>query len=78
MTTLAAHAPDPAVQKRAAIILDLMLLDLAVHSFHGTIASSRGRSYGSSKVTTATHTVTTNLNLRQTQHSCGVLLPLSY
>lgn len=46
VATLADLAPDSAVATRAAIVLDLLLLDSAVHSFHGHVASSRGRNYG--------------------------------
>ena len=44
--TQALLAPNGTVAARAAMVLDLLLLDSAVHSFHGKVASSRGRSYG--------------------------------
>jgi hypothetical protein len=49
VTTLVSLAPEPQVAARAAIVLDLMLLDVALHSLHGMLASSQGRSYGDSK-----------------------------
>jgi hypothetical protein len=49
VTALAALAPEPLVAARAAIVLDLMLLDVSLHSLHGMLASSQGRSYGDSK-----------------------------
>jgi hypothetical protein len=39
---LIALAPDPAVVARAEIVMNLMLLDNAIHSFHGQPASSKG------------------------------------
>ena len=49
VTTLAALAPEPLIATRASIVLDLMLLDVSMHSLHGMLASSQGRSYGDSK-----------------------------
>ena len=49
VSTLVSLAPEPLVAARAGIVLDLMMLDVSLHSLHGMLASSQGRSYGDSK-----------------------------
>jgi hypothetical protein len=44
VTTLASLAPEPLVATRAGIVLDLMMIDVALHSLHGMLASSQVRS----------------------------------
>jgi hypothetical protein len=39
------HAPDHHVRERATIILDLLLLDMAMHSFEGFFVGTSGRCY---------------------------------
>ena len=41
VTTLASLAPEPLVATRAGIVLDLMMLDVSMHSLHGMLASSQ-------------------------------------
>ncbi len=36
---------DDEIRRRAAVVTDLLLLDLALHSFKGVLASTHGRSY---------------------------------
>jgi hypothetical protein len=45
LLTLVEHAPDPEVARRAEIMLDLVLLDIAVHLQNGNFGASHGRSY---------------------------------
>ena len=42
---LVEHGGDPEIEQRAAMVLDLLLLDVALHSFRGVFGSSHGRSY---------------------------------
>jgi hypothetical protein len=42
---LADFAADPELRTRAAMVADLLLLDLALHQFRGVFASTHGRSY---------------------------------
>lgn len=46
---LADFAADPALRRRAAMVADLLLLDLALHTFRGVFASTHGRSYEGAK-----------------------------
>ncbi len=45
VSALASLAPDEDIRTQAAMVLDLLLYDLSIHSFSGGIASSRGRAY---------------------------------
>ena len=45
LLTLVEFAPDPEVADRAAVMLDLVLLDIAVHLQNGNFGASHGRSY---------------------------------
>ncbi|HET7725332.1 MAG TPA: hypothetical protein VFK68_11880 [Propionibacteriaceae bacterium] len=45
LTLLVEHAPDPEVAERAAAVLDLLLLDCALHRFDGHLVASSGRVY---------------------------------
>jgi len=40
---------DPEIAKRAAMVTDLVLLDIALNSFHGVFGSTHGRSYDRNK-----------------------------
>lgn len=43
------HAPSPAIVERATMVLDLLLLDVALHRFQGSFAASAGRLYRQQK-----------------------------
>jgi hypothetical protein len=45
LLSLVDFAGDPGIERRAAMVLDLFLLDLALHSHRGVFGSSHGRSY---------------------------------
>lgn len=45
LLNLVDFARDEQVARKAAMVLDLMLLDMALNHFHGTFASTHGRSY---------------------------------
>jgi hypothetical protein len=49
LASLVDFAADPGLRRRAAMVLDLLLLDLALHSFRGVFGSTHGRSYERSK-----------------------------
>ncbi len=51
MLTLAEFADDEEIRTRAAMVLDLLLFDLAVHTFRGAFGVTRGRSYKKDKMT---------------------------
>ena len=51
LLTLVEFAPDSAIAQRAAIVLDLLLTDIALHVSHGNFGASRGRSYMKDKST---------------------------
>jgi hypothetical protein len=46
---LADFAADPGLRRRAAMVADLLLLDLALHTFRGVFAATHGRSYEGAK-----------------------------
>src|SRR5690606_38066356 len=46
---LADFAADPALRARAAMVADLLLVDLALHHYRGVFASTHGRSYEGAK-----------------------------
>ena len=54
LSLLVDHAPDPEIAERAAAVLDLLLLDCALHRFDGHFAASAGRLYESQKKHPAT------------------------
>jgi hypothetical protein len=58
LTNVATLSTDPDIAQRAAMILDLLLYDIVIHSHKGLMASSRGRSYGSNKFDAGAQTVT--------------------
>lgn len=45
LLNLADFAGDPELSSRAAMIIDLLLTDMALNSFHGLFGSTHGRSY---------------------------------
>jgi len=45
LLTLVEYAPDTEVAQRAAMVLDLLLLDVATHLQHGNFGATHGRSY---------------------------------
>jgi hypothetical protein len=49
LALLVDHAPDPDIAERAAGVLDLLLLDCALHRFAGHFVASSGRLYESQK-----------------------------
>lgn len=54
LSLLVDHAPDAEVAERAAAVLDLLLLDCALHRFDGVFAASSGRLYRAQKTHPAT------------------------
>jgi hypothetical protein len=54
LSLLVEHAPDPEIAERAAGVLDLLLLDCALHRFDGHFVASSGRLYESEKKYPAT------------------------
>jgi len=50
LVALIDFSPDSEIQTKAAMVLDLMLLDMALNHFKGTFGSTHGRSYFSSKI----------------------------
>jgi hypothetical protein len=54
LSLLVDHAPDRAVADKAAAVLDLLLLDCALHRFDGHFVASAGRLYESQKKHPAT------------------------
>jgi len=60
LLTLAEFAKDPEITTRAAMILDRLLFDLALHTFRGAFGATHGRSYKKDK-NTALHENTFNL-----------------
>jgi hypothetical protein len=54
LSLLVDHAPDPEIAERAAGVLDLLLLDCALHRFDGHFVASAGRLYESQKKHPAT------------------------
>ncbi|MBX3027267.1 hypothetical protein KF840_20410 [bacterium] len=50
LLTLAEFAADPAIQQRAAAMLDVLLFDLAVHTHRGNFGVTHGRSYKKDKM----------------------------
>lgn len=51
LLTLAEFAEDPAIATRAAAMLDVLLFDLALHTFRGNFGVTHGRSYKKDKMT---------------------------
>jgi hypothetical protein len=51
LLTLVEYAEDPAIATGAAMLLDRVLLDVAVHSFRGAFGATHGRSYKKDKMT---------------------------
>ena len=49
LLALVDFAADPALRRRAAMVADLVLLDMALHHFRGVFATSHGRSYEGAK-----------------------------
>jgi hypothetical protein len=45
LLTLAEFAKDKKLRKQASMVLDLVLLDVALHTHHGTFGATHGRSY---------------------------------
>ena len=50
LLTLAEFADDPAIQQRAAGVLDTLLFDLALHTRRGNFGATHGRSYKKDKM----------------------------
>ena len=51
LLTLVEFAPDEDLANRAAMVLDLVLLDIALHLQRGTFGATHGRSYMKDKST---------------------------
>lgn len=51
LLTLVEHCDDPEIATRAAMLLDRVLLDIAIHSFRGSFGATHGRSYKKDKMT---------------------------
>jgi hypothetical protein len=51
LLTLAEFAEDPAIAQRAAATLDLLLFDIAIHTYRGNFGVTHGRSYKKDKMT---------------------------
>ena len=51
LLTLVEFAPDPEIAQRAAMVLDLLLVDIALHVSHGNFGATHGRSYMKDKST---------------------------
>jgi hypothetical protein len=51
LTGLYDFAEDQQLKARAGIILDLLMFDLALHQYHGVVASTSGRMYVNSLIT---------------------------
>lgn len=50
LTLLVEHSDDQELADRAALVLDLLLLDLALHRFEGRFVASAGRAYRAQKM----------------------------
>lgn len=51
LTNLVDFAEDEAIREKARSVLDLLMLDLALHNHHGYLAGASGRTYASSLLT---------------------------
>jgi hypothetical protein len=51
LLTLVEYCDDPTIASRAAMLLDRVLLDVALHSFRGSFGATHGRSYKKDKMT---------------------------
>jgi hypothetical protein len=51
LLTLVEYADEPAIATRAAMLLDRVLLDIAIHHYEGNFGSTHGRSYKKDKMT---------------------------
>ncbi len=49
LLTMIDFCQDPDLRERSRIIIDLLLFDIAVNSWHGVFGSTHGRSYGNQK-----------------------------
>lgn len=49
LSLLVDHAPEGEIQRKSALIIDLILLDMAIFSFRGFFSSSSGRCYEKQK-----------------------------
>lgn len=63
LLALADFASDPELRTRAAMVADLVLLDLALHHFRGVFASTHGRSYERGKKWAAEESTTDTAKL---------------
>ncbi len=54
LLSLVEWAQDPELAKRAAMVLDLVLLDIALHTHRGNMGSTHGRSYVKDKASATT------------------------
>jgi hypothetical protein len=50
LVALIDFSPDDEIRKKASMVLDLMLFDMALNHYNGTFGSTHGRSYFSSKI----------------------------
>ncbi len=50
LVALIDFSPDDDIRKKASMVLDLMLFDMALNHYNGTFGSTHGRSYFSSKI----------------------------
>jgi hypothetical protein len=51
LLTLVEYAEDPEIAEKAAMLLDRVLLDIALHSFRGAFGVTHGRTYKKDKMT---------------------------
>jgi hypothetical protein len=51
MLTLAEYADDPEIRSRAAMVVDILLFDMAMHTYRGAFGVTHGRSYKKDKMT---------------------------
>jgi hypothetical protein len=51
LLTLVEYAEEPEIAEKAAMLLDRVLLDIALHSFRGAFGATHGRSYKKDKMT---------------------------
>jgi hypothetical protein len=55
LLTLVEHCDDPEIATKAAILLDRVLLDIALHSFRGSFGATAGRTYKKDKTNALLH-----------------------
>ena len=63
LVALIDFSPDEEIRQKAAMVLDLMLLDMALNHYNGTFGSTHGRSYFSSKISGRRESSSSTYNL---------------